>query len=148
MIRFHDWESRLADYIESVRNIPFTWGSFDCCLFACDAVMAMTGLDMAEDFRGKYSTDREALVALREFAGGGVAELAAKRALELGIREVVPAMAQRGDVVLVDNQGNDALGIVGLDGLTAYCAGVGGLVELPRKFWKTAYRIGELLCLP
>lgn len=131
----------LAEEIRKSLSKPFVWGEHDCCLFACDVVKALTGEDMAHDFRGKYTNKLEAVRVIKEFAGGGLAELAAKRAAESGLKEAPIPFAGRGDVVLVDNNGHDALGIV-MDG-RAVCAGPDGLVFLPRKLWKTAWKVGE-----
>ena len=75
--RLEDWPERLAEAIEAANERPFSWGRHDCCLFACDAVMAMTGVDPAKPFRGKYKTKRGAFGVLKRFAalrqaqGGG-----------------------------------------------------------------------------
>jgi len=98
-----DWPSRLMAAIEAARNRPFSWGGLDCCLFACDCVAAMTGVDPAAEFRGRYDSSAKARRRLRAFSGGGgleatVAMLAARH----GMAEVRVAQAQRGDLVLID----------------------------------------------
>ncbi len=42
-----DWPARLRTIIEAARERPFSWGQHDCCLFASDAIEAMTGVDPA-----------------------------------------------------------------------------------------------------
>lgn len=75
---------------------PFTWGRFDCASWAFDAVQALTGTDPAADLRGQWSNGAEALRTLRR--AGGWRELCDAR---FG-REVPAALAQDGDVLLLD----------------------------------------------
>jgi hypothetical protein len=92
-MRVEGWESLLVAYLAD--NRPFAWGSRDCALWANDWVLACTGVDHGEPWRGKYKTERGA----------------AKRMKTLGFRSVesIPdahleptpvGMAQRGDLVL------------------------------------------------
>ncbi len=101
MLRAHDWPTRLLNQVEQARRTPFAWGVADCCLFACDCVQAMTGVDPAAWFRGRYRTRGGAMRALRAYAGGGLEATAQSIATDLGMPELPPALAQRGDVVLL-----------------------------------------------
>lgn len=58
-------ERKLNDYISKNRSRPFSWGEFDCALFAADWVYFLSGFDYAEPFRGKYKTKKEASEALK-----------------------------------------------------------------------------------
>ena len=109
--RRHDWASRLVAQVEAARQKPFAWGVADCCLTACDMVQAMTGVDPASHFRGRYSTKAGAFRALRAYAGGGLLETAMRIGTDLAMPEVQPMSAQRGDVCLVDTLQGPALGI-------------------------------------
>lgn len=101
-MRFANWPVRLADFIESRRETPFQWGKADCCLFAADAVLAMTGRDFAASFRNTYDS---ALSARRIIAdAGGVPSL-------VPFAEIEPGYAQRGDVVMLDEGGRDVLAV-------------------------------------
>jgi hypothetical protein len=66
MTRFDDWPERLEKFLaQSKDKASLEWGSFDCCLFSCDAVLAITGVDLAADFRGEYSSEMGAAKLLR-----------------------------------------------------------------------------------
>lgn len=95
MKRREDWPVRLGEFIESRRSMPFRYGENDCCLFAADAVKAMTGDDLAAAWRGKYRSAREALKFVRD--AGGLPKLVSTVLSET----VAVALAQRGDVLLV-----------------------------------------------
>ncbi|GAB6125035.1 DUF6950 family protein [Humidesulfovibrio idahonensis] len=99
--RVSDWPARLAHVVEAERLRPFDWGTADCCLFVGDCILAMTGIDPASEFRGRYMTARGAQRCLRRYCGGGVEALAEKIAAEYRMPEILPKMAQRGDAVLL-----------------------------------------------
>ena len=63
--RLPDWRARLEAYLDSIEGRPFAWGDLDCALFAADCVLAMTGVDFANDFRGKYTDYASGLAALK-----------------------------------------------------------------------------------
>jgi len=52
------------------KDEPFKWGTWDCCIFAADCVLAMTGEDKLVDFRGAYDSKYTAAKALREIGSG------------------------------------------------------------------------------
>lgn len=108
MSRYMDWDKRLAHFLAANRTRPFRWGEWDCCLFAADAVHAITGHDYAAAYRGKYSTELGAVRALKRYGQGS---LAATMDALLGNR-VAACTAMRGDVVAVDTPSGDALGVV------------------------------------
>ena len=143
MLRAHDWPTRLLNHVELARRTPFAWGVSDCCLFACDCVRAMTGVDPAAWFRGRYKTQRGAMRALKTFAGGGLEATARRITAELGMPEISPALAQRGDVVLLSLPDcppeNLALGICLGDHHAAQ--GPAGISNVPLAFAVRAWRV-------
>jgi hypothetical protein len=141
LTRVPDWETKLAQYVHANLRTPFAWGEFDCCLFACNCVQAVTGTDLAADFRGRYATLADAYRLIKDYAGGGVAELADKKALEYQLPEVPLNFASPGDVVLVNQITGDALGIVDTGGVDVLASGVSAIVRVPRSGWKKAWRI-------
>ena len=100
--RAHDWPARLHAAVEAAQVRAFAWGSADCCLTACDCVLAMTGVDPAAWFRGRYTTASGARRSLKAFAGAGLESTVERITRELAMPEVPPLMAQRGDVVLIE----------------------------------------------
>lgn len=99
LTRYPDWPERLARFVDARRAAPFAWGANDCCTFAGDAVAAITGRDLvgALGLRG-LTTARSARRVLRQRS---VADLASE---VLGRPMHPRSMAQRGDVVLVEQQ--------------------------------------------
>ena len=123
-MRYNDWETRLSRYLLAARSRPFSYGKHDCCLFAAGAVFAITGVDIAEGFRGKYSSRAEAVKLIRQEAKS-LRGLLASISKEYGLAEVPVSQAQRGDIVLLRRPSDYSLGIIGLDGRVIAASKVG-----------------------
>lgn len=93
--RHPQWQTRLAALIEQRMAAPLVWGRHDCCLFAADCVLAVTGHDPAGDLRGRYSSEEQAREQLARL--GGLVELAIARAGPV----VAVRHAQIGDIGIV-----------------------------------------------
>lgn len=147
LTRFDDWPGRLDAAIRAAATRPFAWGSHDCCSWACDTVLHFTGTDLMAPLRGRYGDARSAAVAMRRYAGAGLEAVARRLADGHWLEDVPPGFAQRGDVVLalVDTPTGsraDALGLVSINGRDALFAGGIGLVALPLRHCRLAWRIG------
>jgi hypothetical protein len=103
--RLADWMHRLAALVAERIDQPFKWGPNDCASFTADCVQAQTGFDLLAELRSDRKTQREA--EHRKRAIGGVAA-AIDRA---GLQRVPPALAQRGDVVLVRQGRREVLAV-------------------------------------
>lgn len=104
-MRIEGWETKLNDYFESVRNVPFEWGACDCLIFASDAVKICTGIDPMskkkktdpDTIRGMYKTQDEARELIKKY--------------RKSIRDVMDVhfvrqnvnFAKRGDIVFYNN---------------------------------------------
>ncbi|MCH8196464.1 MAG: hypothetical protein IH904_00135 [Proteobacteria bacterium] len=138
--RFEDWPARLGDALAAAAGTPFEFGKHDCCLAVCDVILAITGTDLAADYRG-YEGEAEALAVLRKHRGVvGIMEATAARH---AIPEVPPGLAQRGDMVIIDKDGDKALAIVDMTGSrVAAAARAGGWAPRPVSCIERAWRIG------
>lgn len=137
--RLDDWPSRLTALLAEREAAPFAWGTNDCCMFAADAIQAMTGIDPARALRG-YKTARGA--AGRISRGGGVTSIADAGASACGWSRINPCFAARGDIVTVDTDHGVALAVISLDGRRALCPGEIELLYLPVPRTGPAWRIG------
>ena len=140
MNRTPDWERDLNDFISKSRQEPFKWGQNDCCLFAANAVLAVTGYDLAEDFRGKYTTGQGALKCLADHGVRDVAEL-----LELFQSSVVQpqfvAFAQRGDLMLYDLGARLGPAVGVCIGQDSAFVGLAGLQFIPTLSCSKSWRV-------
>lgn len=133
-VRRHDWYSRLSACIEGALQRPFEWGVHDCALFAADAVLAMTDMDLADGFRGRYRTARGARRILGRGGMAGVADLAATQ-----LPDVAPALAAQGDIAVVVTGDGPALGVV--TGPLVAVPGRAGLGFVPRSEATRAFHL-------
>ncbi|RZU39323.1 DUF6950 family protein [Edaphobacter modestus] len=128
------WHTRaFHNFLVERATSPFAWGTNDCALFVADAILAITGTDIAENFRGKYTTELGALRIIKKITGGStIADAATYCANKHGLAEHThPLMAKRGDLVVIDNGGNLIAGVVHLNGRHVVSVGENGIVQLP-----------------
>lgn len=110
MKRLHDWRGRLNACIHELMHVPFVWGRSDCAIALGDCIEAMTGEDLAANFRGKYGDSAGALKALND---AGFADLVALATSHF--EEIHPSAARAGDIAAIpaDGEFGFALGIFG-----------------------------------
>ncbi len=129
-IRKLDWEMRLHEFIESRKGSAFAWGSNDCCLFAADAVEAMTGVDLAANFRGKYDSEASCVKMVSELGYASIEDLIRKELASWQLQPMRPVQAHRGDLLLTMQEGQPALCVVGLTGKHSIGVGEDGLMKV------------------
>lgn len=96
MKRFADWPARLNRFFEARELRPFAWGANDCSTFAADDVRELTGVDLLTDCSPRWGDATEAGLTIRRERG-----LLGALNRRLGAPLQTPALAQRGDVLLV-----------------------------------------------
>ena len=134
MTRLPDWPARLSALVSAAHGQAFQWGEHDCCLWAADAVQAITGVDLAADMRGTYSTAYEAQRALHSIGGlKGAGERAGAR--------IGPLQALAGDIGLVRQERKPMLAVC--QGEVWLCAATHGLVALPLGDALMAWGVGH-----
>lgn len=133
LTRRPDWLARLTAHLAEVRTRAWRPGEHDCALAAADAVAAITGVDLAQPWRGTYSTLEEGMELLRAAGVEDHVELVGRH-----LPEIPPIMAQTGDLVAVLEGNHLALGVCG--GSVIHVLGVdgGGVVGLERavRAWR------------
>ena len=139
------WATRAYhQFLLARAQMPFAWGENDCALFAADGILAMTGVDIAADFRGKYSDEAGALEAIKTVAGGSnIADAAAYCAQKHGLGQWPhPLKAQRGDLVVIMESGRLIAGLVHLNGSDVVSVGQSGLLRIPVMQIQCAWHVG------
>lgn len=61
----------IGEYLKQATRLRHRWGETDCCLWPADWVLQRRGFDPAAQWRGRYSTEEQALEFVTE-AGGMV----------------------------------------------------------------------------
>jgi len=141
MIRKENWVVLLDNYLKAKERIPFVFGANDCCLFAAGAVHAITGVDLAMAFRGKYQTEAGAIRALKKYSDGGARELMQRIAKENDLIESPFPMLARGAIALISNDGRESLGVVSLTGMHIVAPGIISMAHLPLSSAITGWNI-------
>ena len=137
MPRRPDWQSAFDEFLVANRATPFVWGQWDCCLFVCDAICTMTGVDPAARFRGAYASAREARRMMRAAGAGSLAAMVEAITSEHSMPEVPVRYAQRGDVALI----GCTLGLVALNGRDVVVPSSRGLWRVPMARAVRAWRV-------
>lgn len=132
--RFPDWRSRLRAYVEVNARRPYRPGTMDCAMFMASGVEAMTGVDPAAEWRGKYRSLKRAREMLAEAGVADMVDIVAQQ-----FEEVPPIFARAGDVAVVDGNGGDAFGLV--QGALIYVLRPDGLGLVPLTDAKRAFRV-------
>lgn len=133
--RKHGWRPALYAYLLSAAAEPFVYGRHDCALHAAAAVQAMTGVDPAAPWRGRYTTFRGGVRVLRK--EGHEDHIAAVSAW---FDETPPLMARVGDLAQVPGDGGPALGVVQGESVSVLLPRGLGLVPLTAA--DRAWRVG------
>jgi uncharacterized protein YfcZ (UPF0381/DUF406 family) len=131
-----DWQVLLHAFLMEHRYDAFRYGRCDCCLFVCDAVSVMTGVDPAAAFRGTYSSRAQARRAY-----GSVQELAEAVTAKHGMPESPVLHARRGDVALIKRNRDYSLGLVAMNGLDIVLASSRGLWRVPVSLAVRAWHV-------
>jgi hypothetical protein len=130
--RFFDWEERLAIHIDNCNENTYQLGVWDCALFAADCIKAMTGDDVASDFREKYSDDETMNTVIKESAKGLITLLS-----KIVGKPCSTYLARRGDIVM------DDAGVIGVCvGSMFYSVSEsGGLISMSMQHAVRAWRV-------
>jgi hypothetical protein len=129
LTRKDNWPEELDTFFKSRRDIPFKMGENDCGLFACDAVKAMTGVDLAVKLRGTY-TDAQ-----------GEEEVLRVLAIRAEIKVIPVKQARRGDIVMYTGDNGPGLLVVSGDGIHCLGPGESGIRSIPLDKCSIAWRI-------
>jgi hypothetical protein len=131
LVRVQHWATRAYhEFLLARAKMPFAWGANDCASFAADGILAMTGVDIAADFRGRYTDEASALAAIKTITGGTtIADAAAWCATKHALAEwPYPLLAKRGDLVVFTAGGRLQAGLVHLTGAHVVAPGEKGLM--------------------
>jgi hypothetical protein len=133
-----DWPERLAAVIEAARHEPYCLGSHDCVRLAFQCIEAMTGADLWPIVRG-YTTKAQAVRTMARLSGGS-ADLGDALTAVLGRQPQPVSMAQRGDVLLYQDEEGQHLGVC--VGFNMVLLAERGLVFVPVSKALAAWRVG------
>ncbi len=110
--RYEDWEFKLSEYLASVVNTPFSWGSNNCAFFVSGALEAMSGLKVTHWVDDKIENKFGALRECVKIGCKSIPEAEMKVLDETLTRQPLCQKLSYGDVVManIDNLDPTALG--------------------------------------
>lgn len=99
------WFSDLVAYIDGHERTGFAYGAHDCALNVAGMIEAMTGVDHAKPWRGRYKTLAGGLKAMKKAGFADHFDYVQKT-----FPEVPVSFAGNGDIAAVRIEGNWSLG--------------------------------------
>lgn len=132
-MRYRDWTQRLTAAIQAASARPFSWAEHSCCHFVGDCCLAVCGVDPAEDYRGRFTTERGAYRVLSR-GHGSIAAV-----LDAYFERVSPSCTQRGDVVQFEGDTGETVGVIWAGAI--WSAGPGGVGRVVSAVPHTAWRV-------
>jgi hypothetical protein len=126
-MRHQDWQIRFEAFMRERWTAPFVWGMNDCCTFAVDCVIVLTGADPTPPGLRGHTTARQAYRAIQR--SGGLYAIATSA---LGSPRPA-AFAQVGDIVLAKAGARDMLAVC--NGRQALAPSATGLLAVPLGDW-------------
>lgn len=133
--RVSDWYSRLFELIIEKENEPFKFGKNDCTLFGADVVLALTGVDLAASYRGKYRSLRGGMKLLKSDGYTSNVDY-----IEKNFPEISLAFANAGDLCLINTEEGEAIAV--LIGTVAAGIGPNGLIRFPLDQISKTFKVG------
>ncbi len=140
-MRVSGWEAALETVFTEAESKAFSYGTFDCSIFAADCVEAISGIDPLEDFRGTYDSRVTALEQLEAFGHGNLVQAVDyqlklnswKRVRSTNKKGCGIGHVQRGDVACIRDRNNcPSLAVVDFSGRHVVMpATEGGLATRP-----------------
>jgi hypothetical protein len=106
-MRIVGWAEAMYAAIDAASQKDFAWGSHDCCMFAADILLAMTGVDYAGPVRG-YTTQEEAQAIIDGYGG---MEAMVTALIGVDSMDAKGKNVRRGDLVLMTKELGDTLGV-------------------------------------
>lgn len=139
--RKQNWTRLLLRAVEEKASTRFQPGVHDCCIAACDIVQAMTGVDVAAQFRDTYSTKEEMQDIVE--SNDGVEAMFEKEMIRCGAEEILVSQAGRGDFVMLAMPDGHTISVVSMDGINVVACGSKGWEEVPiKRYGVRAWRVG------
>lgn len=101
----------MTQFLDENRHLPFDWNGWSCALMALLHADTITGTNHYDDFR-LHCTDEQTSMDYLQSLGG----MEAVATSLFGEPIDTPKKAQRGDIMMVENEGIETIGVVHLTG--------------------------------
>ena len=136
--RVDNWRQEFEAVADDLMTLPFVWGQQDCGPgFVGRLTQALTGVDLAADYRGQYDSALSALRLMQDLGFANLGDLVASILPEIHISQ-----ARIGDIAAVadDTPFGFALGVV--NGERIYVRTQSGLGTVDLLDAARAFKVG------
>ena len=93
-----DWEIKFNMFIDTHKNKPFAWGSWDCCKFSNALIKEMTEEDLIPKSL-KWKDEKTAMKSIAKY-GGDLLNSIKKACISKKVNQINPAFMSKGDLVV------------------------------------------------
>lgn len=137
--RLPDWRARFAREMDRQRRLPFSWeAGHDCTLgLAAGAVIALTGVDLAAEWRDRFATPSAALAEMRSRGFGSIGDMLATM-----LPEIHPDAARIGDIGTIPGEGETGQALCVVDTSALIVMTARGHGRAPRELMLRAFKVG------
>lgn len=136
--RLPGWRARFEAVIDEIKARPFAWRDHDCGpAFTGRLVEAVTGADLAAPYRGRYSTERGALLLMRREGFDTLADFAASL-----LPEIHPSRATIADLAAVPEDTPFGFSLGAVNGERILVLRPDGLGTVDLLAAKRAFKVG------
>ena len=132
--------TKLAEYLEKIKNKPFKYGALDCAIFTASAVDSQVGTKLKSKLFGKYKNLKDIAKRIKEIGKGGYTKAIEKICKDNKFKEISPDYAQRGDVCIMQQNKKTLVGIIGLNHRPIFIS-ENGFNEFDRDLVERVWRI-------
>ncbi|CRL62413.1 hypothetical protein WMR86_17275 [Proteus vulgaris] len=101
-----NWTLQLPETIRAAMSRPFSWGEFDCCIFASECIYAQCGFSPIKLFLGQYKTKAAAFNLIKSKFGS------LDKAVSHYFKSISVDSVQRGDLVMFKGDDGDSMAVV------------------------------------
>ena len=98
MHKINDWEIKFDKFIDTNKNKPFVWGSWDCCKFSNALIKEITGEDLIPKSL-KWKDEKTAMKSIKKY-GGDLLNSIKKACMLKKVNQINPAFVTKGDLVV------------------------------------------------
>ncbi|CAN5264141.1 hypothetical protein BH10PLA2_BH10PLA2_00730 [soil metagenome] len=131
-MKHQGWELLLDEHLEQAYRAPFEWGQNDCAIWSAEWVRKATGVDLAQPWRGQYSSETELATLLEDRGYDSPASIA-----DEALPAIPVALAQRGDIL---QDPKACLGIC--NGKNGYFLGHDAVITIRTLSCTKAWKVG------
>mgnify|MGYP001208847668 CR=1 FL=1 len=93
-----DWEIKFNSFIEKNKNKPFSWGTWDCCMFSNAVIKEITGEDLIPKSL-KWNDEESAMKAIKKY-NKTLLKSIEKACKVKNVNEIDKAYITKGDLVV------------------------------------------------